>query len=109
MNGGHSFRDLLAEMNQQSTSPKAGVESVAKIEQGAFSEKLSRALSVFLDRWSSTEVRAEKVFKTLPTDARSYLGLQLEVNRLHLQSELLTKGAENLGSTLRRMQQLGNS
>ncbi len=61
----------------------------------------------FVNRWEQTQKGTEKKINSLPKEARELFDLQLEVSRLGIQAQLVTKAGETLTSTVKRLQQMG--
>lgn len=90
--GGKSFALVLDQVRAADKAPPAA----------------TKMLEQFVKNWEQAEQKSLAQLKTVAPQYKEFIQLQLTVNQLHLQTELMTKGAEAIGSTLRRLQQVGN-
>lgn len=82
--------------------PTPSIGSVAP-KEGVVKE----SVNTFLVDWQAMQGRNEKLLHELPPSFKPLFEAQLLVNRVSLESQLITKGAESFSSTLKRLQQMG--
>ena len=84
---------------------------VPKVEKAAptFRDSLLQEAESFSKSWSDAYKEGVARIQKLAPHSRELLSLQLRVNNLNLQSQMITKAAEGVTGTLRRLQQLGGS
>jgi hypothetical protein len=70
---------------------------------------ISQFLSGFEKQWQQAQQQSLRRIRTLSPQSRPYVELQLMVNRLNLNSQLISQSAEAVNSTLRRIQQLAGN
>src|SRR5262249_42870285 len=68
-----------------------------------------RALLAYLARWREGPARSAAAGAELPSSVRPLVELQVGAQELLLQTSTLTKIADGIGGTVRRVQQLGGS
>lgn len=69
-------------------------------------ERIIKRLNAELNR---TERRVDQKISVLPAEARSLLQLQIEINRLTVDTQLAVKAGETVTAAVRQLQQLANS
>ena len=87
-----SIKALQAVNEQRTEAPKSG--------GGDF-------LSGFSVQWQRTMAQRDALVAEIPARVRPLIEAQMAVSRLELQTQVMTKAAEGISSTLRRMQQMG--
>ena len=97
--GQKSFADVMK--TQATEAPRVKPQAVS-------SEAVKTGVVSFMKEWQQTERGFAQKIRKLAPEHRSFLELQLSVNKLHLRTELVTKAAENLSGTMKRLQQAGN-
>ena len=70
---------------------------------------LEKSLDSFSNRWTRSNELLTKSLSNIPAEYRSILDAQVLLQKVHLESELLTRGVDAFASTFRRLQQMGNS
>lgn len=68
-----------------------------------------RSLEAYLQSWENSQRRTNKAMELLPAQSRELLQLQVEVQRLGLETHVLTALGECVSSTMKRVQQSGGS
>lgn len=85
-----------------------GFERVMAEERTMLADPVSHLQRV-ADEWSRVESAQRGVLSGLGPEMRSAVKLQLDVQRLTLETTLITKAGETLSGTLSRLQQMGGS
>jgi len=85
----------------------AGVQRSTELPSSPNS--LDRAWNNFQREWSSTNKEMDSLVKKIPSSSRRLVELQLLSQQLHLRSLVAAKAGEALGSSVRRIQQMGGS
>lgn len=71
-------------------------------------ETVKAAVDQFINSWGRAEEQSSKLIQTLPPDVRPLFAAQQLVQRLSLQTQFVTKIADTVTGTVRRVQQLGS-
>ena len=65
-------------------------------------------LQNFAAHWEESSAKITQLMHGLPRDVRPLFEMQVLVNKLGLETQMLTKAGETFVGTLRRMQQMGS-
>ena len=74
-----------------------------------FPKALEKSLDSFSNRWTRSNELLTRSLSSIPAEYRSMLDAQVLLQKVHLESELLTRGVDAFASTIRRLQQMGSS
>ena len=85
------------------------VKSLDKAPQSkeALSPGQKDPFTQFLSQWENAGERSNQLMDSLPAESKNFLEVQVLVNRLQMQSMLVTKAGETASSTVRKVQQMG--
>jgi thiaminase len=91
-----TFSDVLEQV---------GVES--KNEKNTLTQLATDATVSFINEWNIANQSSIEMISKVSPEYKSYIELQLSVNKLNLQTQLLTKAGETVSNSIKRVQQMG--
>lgn len=88
----------------------AGEANTIQSSPAAFSSRELLAAGIqFSLRWEALSAQTNSAVSALPQNSRQLLVLQIAIDRLHLQSELITRTADAAANAVRRVHQMGSN
>ena len=99
----------IGNVKQTILSPRGSVLPTEPRNEGLRESSFLKVLNELSRKWANIEQRSEAQLQKIPEGARSFVELQIAVDRLHLRTILLAKAGETLSGTIRQVQQMGNS
>ncbi len=111
---GRSSESQFAKLIKQASAPAAEVDSsrvrpsVMEVQPPMQSSFIG-AVEKFTRDWNTFERSSDRLLTKVSSEYRPYLEIQLLVNRLSIETQLVTKAGETASATLRSLQQMGNS
>lgn len=70
---------------------------------------IGEGLVTYIKNWANTDQALERAMKKVGTEYRSVVELQRSVHQLSLHTEMMSRVGESLSSSIRRVEQMGNS
>jgi len=112
----HGMSDASAPQNAKAeraalaekTSFKTAL-NLAAADSAGLNNKISGAFSDYIKTWNSTESSLGKRLNKLSPDNKNLIEMQIDINNFNLKTLFLTQCAEACNSTIKRVQQMGNS
>ena len=83
--------------------------AIASSDSTNLRNKISGAFGDYIKTWNSTESSFEKRLNKLNPDNKNLIEMQIDINNFNLKTLFLTQCAEACSSTVKRVQQMGNS
>lgn len=80
---------------------------VAQVQPKPVQQSFSEVINNLLTTWSRTEGAVDARIAHLPTGVSELFQLQKSMGTLQLQTECAAHAADSVGTTIRKMQQLG--
>lgn len=84
------------------------VAGVQAKQQENLSLRIGMQLSQFVKEFDAVQRHGERLAVQVPSSVRPMMQLQLLVNRLSLETQLLTRAGDAISSTVRQVQQMGS-
>ena len=93
----------LGEKQALSTSPGNASETLG------FSYVMVQALEKMAERWGRIDTKTKKLIQRIPEQQRPLMELQLLAHQLQIETEVISRTAETVNSTVRRVHQLAGN
>ena len=105
---GISDANVTQSAKAEKMSFKTAME-MAAADSAGLNNKISGAFSDYIKTWNSTESSLGKRLNKLSPDNKNLIEMQIDINNFNLKTLFLTQCAEACNSTIKRVQQMGNS
>lgn len=79
-----------------------------KNQKDSLGELISSGLNKLEGSWNSSQNKSNNLVKSLPESYKPLFEAQVSVQRMHFQSEMLTKIADSVQGAVKRLQQQGS-
>lgn len=106
-NAGTQVKSLGSGINKGVVEKPFRVVFEQVLNKGGKESNLRDSISQLIATWDRTNLKTDKLIGQLPPKTRALFELQRSINNLNLQANLITKAADGVGATLKRLQGMG--
>lgn len=93
------------EQNIRNQSADPGQASLSS----SLSSMIGEGLVTYIKNWANTDQALERAMKKVGNEYRSVVELQRAVHQVSLHTEVMSRVGDSLSSSIRRVEQMGNS